>query len=526
MLGSRITAVAYPLLVLAITGSPLTAGWSTFAVIAPSFFVYLPAGVLVDRWDPRRVMFASELGRGAAITSIVIGIVLGNLSLPVLIIAAASEQTLEVFSNLAEQRFSRSLVTSDQATSALVRGETRNHLAILLGRPVGALLFGAGSAFPFVADSFTFLVSLIALFRIENGRPKDRRTISHMMDEMHHKLRTARTIVTSFAFQSEDIKPHQSVAIRFILADTRDGFSWLRSNLFAYGGLFLTAGTTFVSQALIMVFFAEAHSQGIPSTDIGLVLAASGAGGIAGSAAASRLFSRFHYKLLQSQMVVWILTFGFLAFFGGPSYWHIAAAMAVLGFAGAVGNISINTYLALRAEGRLARVLSIDRLTSFLALALGPAFGGALVAQFGTQFTVMVLFYLTVPLGAARPVAKALVRYRPSRPADAAHAEIPAIGPISTGGRDPESSTRPSSQPREAARRLRNPVGAGLREAAVFLPLMVGMPVLLAYQGLRTPRWRWTRFRGRLRLPDQQEQINHSGMGSHAAASPDRVVAR
>jgi MFS family permease len=496
MLGSRITAVAYPLLVLAITGSPLIAGWSTFAVVAPCLLVYLPAGVLVDRWDPRRVMFASELGRGVALGSIVLGMLLGNLGLLELIVAAASDQALGVFANLAEPRFLRSLVRPDQAPSALVRGETRNHLSVLFGRPAGALLFGMGPVYPFAAGTFSFLVSLIALFHIRNGRSEDHRAVSHMVTEMRHKLRGAWIFVASLIAhrsifpvhmsivpQADGSHPRDSMAVSMI-ADIRDGFSWLGSNLYACGGLLLTTGTTFVSQALIMVFFAEVHSRGIPLTKVGIVLAASGVGGVVGSAAASRLFPRFGYKLLQGQMVMWVLTFGFLAFAGGgPSYWHFAIAMAVLGFAGALGNISINTYMALHADTRLARVLSIDRLTSFLALALGPAVGGLLVAKYGVHSTVIILFCLAVPLGVGKPVGRALFRYLYDLQTGAEYypewAAEPAIEATVAGDRRREPPTRLSSRTRETASEPRNAVRAGVRTLAAFAFLLVAVPLLV-----------------------------------------------
>ena len=63
LLGSRVTDIAYPMLVLYLTRSPLIAGWAACAVVAPSIFVYVPAGVLVDRLDPRHVMLVGELGR-------------------------------------------------------------------------------------------------------------------------------------------------------------------------------------------------------------------------------------------------------------------------------------------------------------------------------------------------------------------------------------------------------------------------------------------------------------------------------
>jgi hypothetical protein len=72
MLGSRLTAIGLPLLILALTGSPLVAGWAGFAAAVPSILVFLPAGALVDRWNPRRAMIFSELWWGTAIAAVVV----------------------------------------------------------------------------------------------------------------------------------------------------------------------------------------------------------------------------------------------------------------------------------------------------------------------------------------------------------------------------------------------------------------------------------------------------------------------
>jgi MFS family permease len=50
-IGTRVTGVAYPLLVLAETRSPAKAGVVGFAQTLPYILFYLPAGALVDRWD-------------------------------------------------------------------------------------------------------------------------------------------------------------------------------------------------------------------------------------------------------------------------------------------------------------------------------------------------------------------------------------------------------------------------------------------------------------------------------------------
>src|SRR5689334_6091001 len=100
MLGSHVTTIAYPLLVLSLTHSPLEAGWVAFAAMAPSILVHIPAGALVDRWNPGRAMRVSETGRGVAIASVAITLALGLASVPLLIAAAVLEGVLEVFSVL------------------------------------------------------------------------------------------------------------------------------------------------------------------------------------------------------------------------------------------------------------------------------------------------------------------------------------------------------------------------------------------------------------------------------------------
>ena len=50
VLGSTASTVAYPLLVLAITGSPPTLGSPGSSRLLPMLIFQLPAGALVDRW--------------------------------------------------------------------------------------------------------------------------------------------------------------------------------------------------------------------------------------------------------------------------------------------------------------------------------------------------------------------------------------------------------------------------------------------------------------------------------------------
>jgi MFS family permease len=405
MLGSRVSAIAYPLLVLALTRSPVVAGWACFATIAPSVLFYLPAGALVDRWPPRRAMLLSESGRGAAVAVIVAALLLHSLSIPVLVAIGAIEQVLEVFSVLAERRLVRSVVEPKQAASALARTEARTHLVILVGRPLGAFLFGFWRVLPFLTDVLSFVVSVTVLAQVGHSRGVSR-ACQAAGKYLGGKTRQGLHRLRSNPFRRSTGQPAR-MAGRRLSGEIRECLHWLRMNPFVGIGLPLTAGTTLIGQALIMVFLAQAQRQDLSSLTIGIVLAASGAGGALGSAAASYLFHLFKYSLLRSQMWVWAATFGFLALTGGRSYIVVAVAMAFLGFTGALGNIALDTFVVSRAaETMLARVMSVGRMASFGALAIGPALGGVLYERWGTRDAMVALLIamclLLVPASSRR----------------------------------------------------------------------------------------------------------------------------
>jgi MFS family permease len=69
-LGTEIGTLAYPLLVLALTHSPVIAGTVGTVTNAAAFAVRLPAGALTDRIDRRRTMILSDVVRTAALAAL------------------------------------------------------------------------------------------------------------------------------------------------------------------------------------------------------------------------------------------------------------------------------------------------------------------------------------------------------------------------------------------------------------------------------------------------------------------------
>jgi MFS family permease len=377
MLGSHVTTIAYPLLVLRLTGSPFTAGCVAFAATAPSVLVYIPAGALVDRWNPRRAMLLSELGRGVAIATVAITLALGKPMVALLLSVAVIEGVLEVFSGLAERRYVGSLVQPNQVSSALVGLEARTHAVLVAGRPLGGLLFGIGPILPFIADVASFIYSVFSLIRIKVLKSPD-----------------------------DVIESSRRLNGNGLMDEIRQGLRWIHEDKFARMAIISSSAGTLIFQALIMVFLGDAHGRQLPAPAIGMVLAASGVGGALGSVTASRLLARVNRYWIQIQAAIWVVGFSFLMYPAGRQFLFIAMIMAILGFTGALGNITLDTHLMQNVDKEmLARVTSVARLASFAACAIGPVIGGVLVQEFGVQHAMSCLFFLALalPLLAARP---------------------------------------------------------------------------------------------------------------------------
>jgi MFS family permease len=359
MFGSRISTIAFPMLVLGLSGSPFVAGLLLFAAIVPSMFIYVPAGALVDRLNLIKVLLVSELGRGVIIALVVVWLLIGKPSLYFLILAMIIEEILEIFSTLADRRYVNSLVDQEDTSYAQACMEVRTHAAVLAGRPIGPFLFAISPVVPFLFDAASFVVSTVSLIKTWTSVPR--------------------------------------------LAEFLSGQRRLlsRERLFEYARVMVAmmASTTLIAQAMIMVFLAAAHLHQLSKTAIGIGLAASGAGGIFGSMMAKWVPRPVKGSWLPIQLCAWCVAMGLVAISGGSSVPWIAFAMVVLGLTGAIGNVQFGTYLVEHVvDGRIARVTSIGAMLAIGASALGPVLGGWAIEQHGIHGAVVLLFVVEVPL--------------------------------------------------------------------------------------------------------------------------------
>jgi MFS family permease len=137
--GTRVTSLAYPLLILAMTGSPAQAGVVGFAQTLPFLLIYLPAGALMDRLDRKRVMIGCEIGRALALGSIAFAIAIDHVTVVQVALVAFVEGSLFVLFDLGERAALVHLVPVEQLPAALAQNQAKTEGADLAGQPLGGL---------------------------------------------------------------------------------------------------------------------------------------------------------------------------------------------------------------------------------------------------------------------------------------------------------------------------------------------------------------------------------------------------
>ncbi len=163
-LGVSVADVAYPLAILALTGSAARAGLFAAVQAVGALAAGLPGGQLADRFDCRRIVVTVEGLRAAVTAGVVAALLMGGLSLPLLLAAAALLGIGQSAGSAARYLLLRSAVPPAQLTSALTQDEVRMNGATLVGPPLAGALYAIRAlahAVPFLFTAGSFVVSLL-----------------------------------------------------------------------------------------------------------------------------------------------------------------------------------------------------------------------------------------------------------------------------------------------------------------------------------------------------------------------------
>lgn len=375
-LGTEVSGIAVPLIVLALTGSPGQAG----AVAGIRGLVYvcwaIPAGVVMDRFDRKIVMFIANLGSGLALATIALALALDRLSIPLLLVASAIEGSFFVFANLGRFAAFPQIVSKAQYPAAAAQFGTADNLAQLGGPPLGGFLYQAGGGFlAFALDAFSYLLNACSIVLIDAP------------------LGTA--------------EPRARTAVR---REIGDALMWLwRQSLLRFFAI-ATAGRTLVASGLYLLVVVVATEHGSSSLAVGLIFTLGALGGLGSSFVAARIHRRFTIaQLLRSTT---LLSFVIFAAYAVAVNNALLAAITALFYAvDTLYIVTVSSYSAVITPDRLrGRVVSLTRLVSLGAHSLGFFLTGLLLQYLGSTLAIGVLSCLLLVLFLATAANKHLAQ--------------------------------------------------------------------------------------------------------------------
>ncbi len=182
MVGDQLTLIAYPWLVLKLTGDPLAMGMVLALAGIPRALFMVVGGVVTDRFSPRAVMILSNLGRVALLLPLSWVVYHEVVSLWVIYLSALVFGLVDAFFWPASSAIVPRLVPKLQlpAGNALMQGT--GQLSVMLGPFAAGALIAAfsttkagvtsdfvGIAVVFAIDAACFVLSIISLYMIDDS---------------------------------------------------------------------------------------------------------------------------------------------------------------------------------------------------------------------------------------------------------------------------------------------------------------------------------------------------------------------
>jgi Transmembrane secretion effector len=360
--GTQTTSIAYPLLVLAVTGSPAKAGIVAFARTLPAALFALPAGVAADRWSRRRLMIAADGVRVLAVGSLAVAIPFDQIEFWQIPLVAFVEGAGAAVFSAAEVGALRAVVPARQLPAA-VAAQTGRHAAVrLAGPPLGGALFGLARAVPFIVDAVSYAFSTLSLLAMR----------------------------TPFQEKREP----DLASLRSRLAE---GFRFLWSRPFLRTCAFLYGLTNFIGPGLLLAIVVLGKRQGLSGGEVGALVAVFGACLLLGS-----LLSPIVRRLLPVRAVLLLelwMWLGCAVFLIWPNVYVLLAGMLPAALAIPSTDSVVDGYrIAMTPDRLLGRSESVRTTIALLIAPLGPLTAGVLLGVVSARATIAVFVAAAVVL--------------------------------------------------------------------------------------------------------------------------------
>jgi len=369
-LGDGVAVIAYPWLASAVTRNALLIALIAIAQRLPWLVFSLPAGVITDRVDRRRIMAVTSVFRAVLTLAVAIIVYLNQEALPsaadvasgaigapntivygTLLVSALLFGFAEVLYDNAAQTILPSIVEPEaleKANSRLWGAEMVMNQFV--GPPLGSLLIGIAFALPFFFDAGTFAVAAALIFSLSGSFRVDR---------------SETTTAESRPSFWEEIKE----GVRWLWANPL-----LRPMAIILG---LLNGIGSIVFATLVLFAQEALN--VTTTTFAILMMAGAAGGVAGAILAPRISEKIgsgtslFLTLISQSMAVLVV--------GLATHWGLVWVMYfVIAFTGVLWNvITVSLRQTIIPDRLLGRVNSVYRFFAWGMIPIGLAIGGLLV---------------------------------------------------------------------------------------------------------------------------------------------------
>jgi len=160
--GDPFRQMALQVFVYQATGSAVALGWLAAVQALPALVIGPIAGVLVDRWDRRRIMFVSQ-----AIRALLVLLLVLRPSLPAIYVVGIAAAAISLFYLPARNAILPMIVRREQLLAANSFSVTTGTLLMMLAPALASLVLGLwGTTIAFAINSASFALAALAVLAI------------------------------------------------------------------------------------------------------------------------------------------------------------------------------------------------------------------------------------------------------------------------------------------------------------------------------------------------------------------------
>jgi MFS family permease len=372
-LGTSMSSIAFPLLLLYATGSVTKAGLITSASLIGTVASTLWGGALADRVSRKAILIAGPVIQAAALGAVALLARPEHVPLFMLAAMACVNGLANGVTLAAATPAMRRIVPRDRQATATSQMFGRDMAAELIGSPLGGFLFSVARWLPFGADAVSFLFASLGAALIR-----------------------------------QPLGPDRGPAKSSVLADVGEGVKFVRQQPFLRFVVVFGSLINVVGQACSLIFIAVVRYRGGGPTEVGLVMSVALVGGITGAIAAPVIL-----KKLPARPVLYVAIWLFVVAVGGgaiaPKPWEIAIAL----LAGMLGmaplNVVIQAYtIRLVPDALIGRTSAVTRFGSMSLQWTGPLIAGVLADALGPPGGALALTAALIPLAVSLHLTRSL----------------------------------------------------------------------------------------------------------------------